>query len=306
MADFTATLDGMVPSQTIMAPIWRGPNSQLASQSRRSDAETVVGGKLRSKAPGVFSTEAEFLKQHAGGPFKVCVPSTVQFAESKYKRGITDKVYPSPRAMVKEFALLLGTEAQRLFYRGATYVQLDGPSYLTQLMDERRRQQLRDQGTDPDDLLDEVIDGDNAIIRGLKREADTLVGIHFCRGNNRSAWGAEGSYEMIAEKTFGSLQADRYLLEYDSERAERFEPLRFVPKDKTVVLGLVTTKETRLESEELLCRRIDEATKYLPLEKLAVSTQCGFASVLLGNLISSDDMRRKLQFVAKTARKVWG
>ena len=206
MADFTATLDGMVPSQTIMAPIWRGPNSQLASQSRRSDAETVVGGKLRSKAPGVFSTEAEFLKQHAGGPFKVCVPSTVQFAESKYKRGITDKVYPSRRAMVKEFALLLGTEAQRLFDRGAAYVQLDGPSYLDSV-DGRasRRQQLRDQGTDPDDLLDEVIDGDNAIIRGLKREADTLVGIHFCRGNNRSAWGAEGSYEMIAEKTL-----DRY------------------------------------------------------------------------------------------------
>lgn len=306
MADFTNTLEGMVPSESIMAPIWSGPNRQLASQFRRPDGETVVGAELRSKAPGVFTTEAAFLKQHAPGPFKVCVPSVVQFADSKYKRGVTDKVYPTRRAMVREFASLLGDEVQRLFDGGATYVQLDGPSYLTHLMDEHRRQQLRDMGIDPDEVLDEVIDGDNALIQRLERGDNTVVGIHFCRGNNRSAWSAEGSYEIIAEKTFGSLEANRFLMEYDSERAGGFEPLRFVPTDKTVVLGLITTKDPVLESEDLLCRRIEEATRYVPLERLAVSTQCGFASTLLGNLISWDDMRRKLALVAKVAERVWG
>ena len=140
MADFTSTLEGMVPSESIMAPVWRGPNSQLASKFRRSDGETVVGAKLRSKATSVFTAEAAFLNQHAPGGFKVCVPSVVQFADSKYKRGVTDKVYPTRRAMIHEFALLLGDEAQRLFDDGAAYVQLDAPSYLTHLMDARRRQ----------------------------------------------------------------------------------------------------------------------------------------------------------------------
>jgi 5-methyltetrahydropteroyltriglutamate--homocysteine methyltransferase len=306
MADFANNLDGMVPSETIMAPIWRGPNSGLASQFRRSDGETVVGAKLEKRSSGVFSDEAAFLKQHAPGPFKVCVPSVVQFADSKYKPGVTDKVYPTRRAMVQDFATLLGEEVQGLIDGGTAYVQLDGPSYLTHLMDERRRRQLRDMGVDPDEVLGEVIAGDNALIKGLRRAPNTTIGIHFCRGNNRSSWSAEGGYEVIAEKTLGSLQADRFLMEYDSERAGGFEPLRFVPKGKTVVLGLITTKEPQLESEDLLRRRIDEATRYVPLENLALSTQCGFASTLLGNLISWDDMRRKLELVARVARKVWG
>lgn len=306
MADFTNSLDGMVPSETIMAPVWRGPNSSLANQFRRSDGETVVGAKLVKKTATVFGAEAAFLKQHAPGPFKVCVPSVVQFADSKFKPGVTDKVYPSRRAMVQRFAALLREEVQQLIDAGAAYVQLDGPSYLTHLMDERRRQQLRDLGADPDEILDEVIFGDNALIGGLKRPPDSVIGIHFCRGNNRSSWSAEGSYEVIAEKTFGSLTADRFLMEYDSDRAGGFEPLRFVPKGKTVVLGLITTKVPQLESEELLTRRIDEATKYIALENLALSTQCGFASTLLGNLITWDDMRRKLELVARVARRIWG
>jgi 5-methyltetrahydropteroyltriglutamate--homocysteine methyltransferase len=306
MADFTNTLDGMVSSETIMAPIWRGTNRELANQFRRSDGETVVGAKLQRKTPSVFRDEAAFLKLHAPGPFKVCIPSVVQFADSKYKPGVTDKIYPTRHAMVQEFAALLRAEVQGLLDAGASYVQLDGPSYLTHLMDERRREQLRRMGADPDEILDEVIAGDNALIQGLRRGPDTVIGIHFCRGNNRSSWSAEGSYEVIAEKTFGSLQADRFLMEYDSERAGSFDPLRFVPKGKTVVLGLITTKEPELESEELLCRRIDEAARYIPLENLALSTQCGFASTLLGNLISADDMNRKLELVARVAGKVWG
>ena len=306
MADFTNSLDGLVSSETIMAPTWRGPNSELASAFRRADGETVVGAKLRRKTLSVFAGETGFLKAHANAPFKVCVPSVAQFADSKYKPGVTDRVYPTRRAMVQDFARLLRDEVQELFDGGAAYVQLDGPSYLTHLMDERRRQQLRGMGADPDEILDEVIAGDNALIQGVKRQSNTVIGIHFCRGNNRSSWSAEGSYEVIAEMTFGALKADRFLMEYDSERAGGFAPLRFVPKGKTVVLGLITTKEAPLEDDELLCRRINEATQYVPLENLALSTQCGFASTLLGNLISWDDMRRKLELVAKVARKVWG
>lgn len=306
MADFTNSLDGMVPSEAIMAPIWRGPNRELAKQFRRGDEEAVVGARLAKRTPTVFGAEAAFLQRHAPGPFKVCVPSVVQFADSKFKPGVTDKAYLTRREMVQEFAALLGQEVQALIDGGAAYVQLDGPSYLTHLMDGRRREELRGLGADPDEILDEVIAGDNAIIDGIKRKADTRLGIHFCRGNNRSSWSAEGSYEVIAEKTFGALKADRFLMEYDSDRAGGFEPLRYVPKGKTVVLGLITTKEAPLEPEDLLVRRINEASKYVPLENLALSTQCGFASTLMGNLISWDDMRRKLELVVKVARKMWG
>jgi 5-methyltetrahydropteroyltriglutamate--homocysteine methyltransferase len=128
----------------------------------------------------------------------------------------------------------------------------------------------------------------------------------MCRGNNRSAWHAEGSYEPIAEKAFNLLQVDRFLLEYDTDRAGGFEPLRFVPSDKMVVLGLISSKEPALESVDVLRRRIDEAAKYVPIERLAISPQCGFASTVLGNLLTWDEQRRKLERVVETARAVWG
>ena len=141
--------------------------------------------------------------------------------------------------------------------------------------------------------------------RAWTARAVTLAN-HICRGNGRSAWHTEGGYEPIAEKVFGGLDVDRFLLEYDSDRAGGFEPLRFVPRGKQVVLGLVTTKVGELEKQDDLLRRIDEASKYVPIENLALSPQCGFASVEQGNLLSWDDQRRKLELVVDTARKVWG
>jgi methionine synthase II (cobalamin-independent) len=132
------------------------------------------------------------------------------------------------------------------------------------------------------------------------------VALHVCRGNNRSRWYTEGGYDAIAERLFGTLDVDAFLLEYDTERAGGFAPLQRVPRDKTVVLGLVTTKEPRLESPETLRRRIDEAARYVPLERLALSPQCGFASVAAGNLLSMDAQWRKLELVVSTARAVWG
>jgi 5-methyltetrahydropteroyltriglutamate--homocysteine methyltransferase len=303
-ADITQAVEGFVPGKTTVSFEWRGTGSELAKQSKEGNLQFIVGAKLRKK--GRFTPgEAPFLKQHAPGPFKVCTPAAMQHAVSRYRPGVSDKVYPTIRDMLQDVAAIMRDEVQALIDEGASYVQLDAPSYST-FYDPRRRELLKQSGVDPAEAFDAAIAADNAMVQSIKRNADVVIGIHFCRGNKRSAWGAEGSYEPIAEKAFGSLQMDRYLMEFDTERAGGFEPLRFVPKGKTVVLGLITTKEPRLESEDELLRRIDQASKYVPMENLALSTQCGFASAASGNLLSWDDMRRKLELVTKTAHRVWG
>jgi 5-methyltetrahydropteroyltriglutamate--homocysteine methyltransferase len=206
--------------------------------------------------------------------------------------------------MLQDVAAIMRDEVQALIDEGASYVQLDAPSY-SNFFDPSRREVLKQSGINLEEALDAAIAADNAMIDGVKRSADVVIGIHFCRGNKRSAWGAEGSYEPIAEKAFGALKMERFLLEFDSDRAGGFEPLRYVPRGKTVVLGLVTTKEATLESEDELLRRIEQAAKYVPAENLALSTQCGFASAASGNLITWDDMRRKLELVARVAARAW-
>jgi 5-methyltetrahydropteroyltriglutamate--homocysteine methyltransferase len=303
-ADITQAVEGLVPGKPTVSFEWRGAGSELARESKEGNLQFVVGGKLRRK--GRFTPgEAPFLKQHAPGPFKVCTPAAMQHAISRYRPGVTDEFYPTIHDMLQEVAAIMRQEVQALIDEGASYVQLDAPSYST-FYDPRRRDALKQSGVDPAAAFDAAIAADNAMIRGIRRGSDVAIGIHFCRGNKRSAWGAEGSYEPIAEKAFGALDMDRYLMEFDTERAGGFEPLRFVPRGKTVVLGLVTTKEPRMESEDELLRRVEEASKYVPMESLALSTQCGFASAASGNLLSWDDMRRKLDLVAKTARRVWG
>jgi 5-methyltetrahydropteroyltriglutamate--homocysteine methyltransferase len=146
---------------------------------------------------------------------------------------------------------------------------------------------------------------DNACIENVKN-ADVVLAIHLCRGNNQSQWYAEGGYDPIAEKLFNELNVDTFLLEYESERAGSFEPLRYVPRNKTVVLGLVSSKIAPLERQQELLQRIEEASRYVPLENLALSPQCGFASTMDGNLLSEDDQWKKLELVADTARMIWG
>ncbi|HEY2918730.1 MAG TPA: cobalamin-independent methionine synthase II family protein [Candidatus Binatia bacterium] len=303
-ADITKAMDGLVPGKPVVKFEWRGKGKELAQESKEGNLQYIVGGKLRKK--GRFTpNEAPFLKQHAPGPFKVCTPSAMQHAIMRYRPGVSDKFYPTVNDMLQDVAAIMRDEVQALIDEGASYIQLDAPSY-SNFFDQTRREILKQSGINLNEALDAAIAADNSMIEGIKRNPDVVIGIHFCRGNKRSAWGAEGSYEPIAEKAFGSLEMDRYLLEFDSDRAGGFEPLRFFPKGKTVVLGLITTKEPDLESEDELLRRIDQASKHVPAENLAVSTQCGFASAASGNLISWDDMRRKLELVAKTARRVWG
>jgi 5-methyltetrahydropteroyltriglutamate--homocysteine methyltransferase len=162
---------------------------------------------------------------------------------------------------------------------------------------------MRARGEDPERNMERSIRADNQVIADFP---DTTFGIHLCRGNRQSMWHREGSYDAIAEKLFNGLNHSRLLLEYDTERAGSFEPLRLVPKGKTVVLGLITTKVGRVETVDELRRRIDEAAGHIPIEQLALSPQCGFASSIMGNLLSEDEQFRKLDVMVETAAKVWG
>jgi 5-methyltetrahydropteroyltriglutamate--homocysteine methyltransferase len=303
-ADLTRAMEGLVPGKPIIKFEWRGDGKELAEESKEGNLQYIVGGMLRRKGrltPG----EAPFLRQHAPGPFKICTPAAMQHAIMRYRPGVTDQFYPTLHDMLQDVAAIMREEVQALIAEGASYVQLDAPSY-SNFFDPNRRQVLRQAGFDLDAALDAALAADNAMIQGVERTRDVVTGIHFCRGNKRSAWGAEGSYEPIAEKAFGSLKMGRFLLEFDSDRAGGFEPLRFVPRGKTVVLGLITTKTPALENEDELLSKIEQAARYVAPENLAISTQCGFASAASGNLISWDDMRRKLELVARVARRAWG
>jgi 5-methyltetrahydropteroyltriglutamate--homocysteine methyltransferase len=202
-----------------------------------------------------------------------------------------------------DVAPMINDEFRALLEDGASYLQMDSLHYVERIADVTVRPRMIEQGEDPDAYLDELIRLDNIALAGIRGSGNVTVGLHMCRGNARSRWHAEGSYEPIAEKAFAQLNVDRFLLEYESERAGGFEPLRFVPRDKMVVLGLISSKVADLEPVDTLRRRIDEATKYISIDQLAISPQCGFASTQLGNLISWDDQRRKLELVAEVARK---
>ncbi len=190
-------------------------------------------------------------------------------------------------------------ELQRL---GCTYIQIDAPQYAA-LLDETIREGYRQRGSDPDELLERCIELDNAIIHGHK---GITFGIHICRGNHKSMFYASGGYDRIAFQVFRRAGFQRFLLEYDDTRSGTFEPLRHVPEDRMVVLGLVSSKRAALESAEEIARRIEDATRYIPLDRLALSPQCGFASTHEGNRLSQEDQRKKLELVASVARAVWG
>jgi 5-methyltetrahydropteroyltriglutamate--homocysteine methyltransferase len=185
---------------------------------------------------------------------------------------------------------------------GCRYVQVDAPGY-TAYVDEPSLAAMRERGEDPSRNFERSLIADAALLEGFD---EITFGIHLCRGNQNSMWHREGHYDAIAERLFNTLPHQRFLLEYDSPRAGTFAPLRYVPKGKVCVLGLVSTKIPELETIDDLRRRIDEAARYLPLEQLALSPQCGFASDVVGNRITEDDQKRKLELVVQTARMVWG
>jgi 5-methyltetrahydropteroyltriglutamate--homocysteine methyltransferase len=311
--DFVAAVEGYVQGEPPIRFQWQlvegaaPEEAQTVAESLRGmpqQAGMVIGQRLRQRQR-LTAHEAGFLKEHAPGPFKITMPASSYIVARGWKPGTTEKVYPTRWELVQDVARIVSAELQALAGEQVPYLQLDNP-HLPDYIPEERRQQWRALGIDPDAALDEDIRGDNLSLEGLDRSR-VVVATHICRGNGaHSSWHTQGGYENIAEKVFNGLNVDRFLLEYDSDRAGGFEPLRFMPRDKQVVLGLITTKLGRLETEDLLLRRIEEASRYVPVENLALSPQCGFASMEMGNLLSWDDQRRKLELVVSVARKVWG
>jgi 5-methyltetrahydropteroyltriglutamate--homocysteine methyltransferase len=209
--------------------------------------------------------------------------------------------YREPGEFLADVVRVQRQIVEALVRAGCRYVQLDEPSY-TGYVDPATLERMRAAGDDPLANLSRAVDADNAVIAGL---GGASFGLHVCRGNRASMWHREGSYDAIAERLFGGLRFDRLLLEYDTARAGGFEPLRYVPKGVTVVLGLITTKTGEVEDPADLARRINDAARFIPLEQLALSPQCGFASGIAGNLLSEDAQWRKLELMLDVARQVW-
>ncbi len=299
MSDFTDAVEGFDMGDSV-ARTWKAGEEKAA---RESSVMGVVTAKLRVVRP-LTGHELAFLKKHSPGAIKMTLPSATQFPAIAFKRGVTDKVYENHSALLWDIVAIMKTELARLSAEGVKYIQIDAPRY-SYYLDPKWRDWIRaEMNVEPDALLEDSIRADNACFEAARRPGVTLA-IHLCRGNNRSHWYAQGGYDAIAEKLFGSMAADRFLLEYDDERSGTFEPLRFIPKNKTVVLGLISSKRPQLESAAELMQRINEAAKYFPLENLALSPQCGFASTMEGNLLTEDEQWAKLRLVAETARRVW-
>jgi 5-methyltetrahydropteroyltriglutamate--homocysteine methyltransferase len=234
-------------------------------------------------------------------PVKITLIATDRICENFHRQN-SRGVYADAGEYLADVIQIERNIVRQLAEAGCPYVQMDAPSY-TAYVDARSIEKMKSSGIDPGAQMERSISADNAVIAGID---DVVFGIHLCRGNVRSMWHREGAYDAIAERLFNGLNHRRFLLEYDTERAGGFEPLRFVPKSKTVVLGLVSTKVPKLETADELKRRIGEASRFIPLEQLALSPQCGFSSNIVGNVITEDDQWRKLELVQNVAADIWG
>ncbi len=270
--------------------------------TERSPFTMQVAGKL-SRPKGIFVDDFKFLKSVARGTPKITIPSPSTMHFRGGRRSIDDAAYPDIEAFYADLARAYGDEIRDLAAAGCRYLQIDEVN-LAYLCDPSLAEGVRNIGEDPSTLPRTYARLINESIAG--RPADMAVCIHLCRGNFAGAWVAEGGYEPIADLLFNEINANGYFLEYDSPRAGGFEPLRFLPKGKVAVLGLVTTKDKTLESKDDLKRRIEAAARHVPLEQLALSPQCGFSSGIGGNTMTIADEMAKLRLVVEVAREVWG
>jgi methionine synthase II (cobalamin-independent) len=259
----------------------------------------VVVSKLRRKRP-LCAEEFTYVRARTNHPAKVTMISAQQ-AAAYYDSKKSTGAYAKIDAYLADLVDILRDEVAELIRLGCTYIQIDSPQY-TALLDPQLREGYRQRGNDPDRLLDLSIEMDNAVIGD---HPGIIFGLHLCRGNNQSKFYAAGDYGPIT-KVFRNTRFQRFLLEYDDERSGGFEPLKQVPADRTVVLGLISSKKPALESKGELKQRIEDAAKFIPMERLALSPQCGFASTVEGNLLTEADQEAKLRLVAETAREVWG
>ena len=297
MTHFFESVDGFRPAAGPSLP-WRGVDGELPPELR-GPMRPVVVEPMRWRH-SACAEEWTFLRGHTDRPAKVTLISA-EMAAAMYEPERSAAAYPTREDYFAAIVALLRQEVAEVVRLGCRYVQLDAPQYGA-LLDPSMRELFRQRGGDPDAMIDAGIEMDNAIIAGFP---GVTFGLHICRGNNQSRFYAEGDYSPVG-RLFERSAFDRFLLEYDDERSGGFEPLARVPEDRTVVLGLVTTKRPAMEHAEELKRRIEQAAAYVPLERLALSPQCGFASMMEGNEISEADQRAKLELVVSVARSVWG
>jgi 5-methyltetrahydropteroyltriglutamate--homocysteine methyltransferase len=297
--DFLEQIDGVKVTE-----------GKFASHFRRDDGVDVnfkpptmtVGSKLK-RSHGIQTDDFKFLKSVVKRTAKVCIPSPSMLHFRGGREAIDKAAYPTLDVFYADIARIYNQEIMELAGLGLKYLQIDDTNFAY-LCDEHIRAATRKLGEDPSVLPRTYCKLINDSIKG--RPKDMAVAVHMCRGNFRSAWAAEGGYEPVAEILFNEMDVDGFFLEYDDDRSGDFRPLRFVPKGKTVVLGIMSSKFPKLETKDALKRRIDEAAKFMPLDQIAISPQCGFSSTVHGNEIKLDDETAKIRRLVEVANDVWG
>jgi 5-methyltetrahydropteroyltriglutamate--homocysteine methyltransferase len=301
-ADFLRQIDGVTVKEGVAATGGVARRFQFGqSEIARSPTRFEITGRLKHRG-AIEAKNFEYLASVTRRTPKLCIPSPTILHMRGGRGAIDQRAYPDTDDFFADLAQVYRQEIRALAESGCTYLQLDDPN-LAYLCDEKMRAGVRAIGEDPDQLPLTYARLINACL--ADRPDNMTVCMHICRGNFRSAWAAEGGYDPVAEVLFNEFKLDGFFLEYDSPRAGSFAPLRFVPKNKQIVLGLVTTKTGDLEKADDLRRRIDEASRYVPLEQLALSPQCGFSSTVLGNNITVEAERAKLSLVVNVAQQVW-
>lgn len=295
--DFMEKLDGITVSEGKLVS-FHSHNEKLEF----APPTMGIGGRLRHVAP-IQGADFDFLKSRTSRTPKVCIPSPSMAHFRVGRRGIPTDVYPDIEEFFDDLAAAYRAEIADLASRGCRYIQLDDTN-LAYLCDPAVRQQVIAMGENPDELPHTYAKLINDSIKD--RPDDMAVCIHLCRGNFKSAWVAEGGYDPVADAMFNEIAVDGFFLEYENERSGGFEPLRYVPKGKIVVLGLVSSKLAALESKDFLKSRIDQAAKHLDPDQMALSPQCGFSSTVHGNQITVEDQIAKLRLCVETAQEVWG
>ncbi|HXL93475.1 MAG TPA: 5-methyltetrahydropteroyltriglutamate--homocysteine S-methyltransferase [Streptosporangiaceae bacterium] len=297
--DFIYALGGVSKAPGQLAVKFMNPSGTI----EWTPAALQIGSRLHLDET-IFADAFTFLKDHVTTAVpKLTIPSPNMVHYRGGPASIDEGVYPDIEEFWSDLAAAYAEEVRRLGELGCTYLQFDDTS-LAYLNDPVQRAEIAERGEDAEHLHLRYIRQINAAIKD--KPADMAITTHMCRGNFRSSWAASGGYDFVAEALFSELNVDGFFLEYDDERSGGFEPLRFVPKGKKVVLGLVTTKRPELESKDSLKRRIDEAARYVPLDQICLSGQCGFSSTVEGNVLTYDEEVAKLRLIVDVAREVWG
>ena len=296
--DFLTGFDGIAATQGQYALKFHGEGGAESE----TKSMMVVNGKVKRSRP-VMVSHFDYLKKLTSKTAKLCIPAPTYLHMRGGRKVVDAKAYPDIEEFWSDIVRAYREEIADLAKAGCTYLQIDDVSFAC-LCDEAISAQVRRDGEDPAKLPSKYASIINSLLKN--RPSGMGVTMHTCRGNHASMWMASGGYDAVAEAAFGETAVDGLFLEYDSERAGGFEPLRYVSKNKKVVLGLISTKSPVLENKDVLKKRVEAAAKYVPLENLCLSPQCGFASSEVGNRLTADDQRRKLELAVEVAREIWG